>query len=81
MATPQLQVEFVGGRGGGEDEVVEGEAGVVEGGGGEGVEGVETSSEAETTHLNTSFHYVDLDRYRFQSKLNKPESSTILPFI
>ena len=78
LATPQLQVEFVGGRGGGEDEVVEGEAGVVEGGGGEGVE---TSSEAETTHLNTSFHYVDLDRYRYQSKLNKPESSTILPFI
>ena len=60
-ATPQLQVEFVGGRGGAEDEVVEGDAGVVEGGGGEGVEGAETSSEAETTHLNTSFHYVDLD--------------------
>ena len=49
LATPQLQVEFVGGRGGG---------GVVEGGDGEGVE---TSSVADTTHLNTSFHYVDLD--------------------
>ena len=89
MATPQLQVEFVGGRGGGDKhqgehqavEVVEGVVGVVEGGGGEGVEGAETSSEAETTHLNTSFHYVDLDRYRYQSKLDKPESSTILPFI
>ena len=56
-ATPQLQVEFVGGRGGGEDEVVEGVGGVVEGGDGEGVE---TSSVADTTHLNTSFHHVDL---------------------
>ena len=57
-ATPQLQVEFVGGRGGGEDEVVEGEAGVVEGGDGEGVEGVETSSVADTTHLNRYFFII-----------------------
>ena len=50
LATPQLQVEFVGGRGGG----------VVEGGDGEDG-GVETSSVTDTTHLNTSFHYVNLD--------------------
>ena len=50
LATPQLQVEFVGGRGGG----------VVEGGDGEDG-GVEASSVADTTHLNTSFHYVNLD--------------------
>ena len=67
LATPQLQVEFVGGRGGG----------VVEGGDGEGVE---TSSVADTTHLNRYFsiRYFDLDIY---IKANKPESSTILPFI
>ena len=58
LATPQLQVEFVGGRGGGDKhqgehqavEVVEGVDGVVE--------GVETSSVADTTHLNRYFSII-----------------------